>query len=128
VVGISTSGQVDDDRGDRDEKDMFLEALLHPNEHGQRLLDIRTRVAELYCVFDILHGVHLSVEDVLQSVVRSFGLLRAAGHMQDALILLADGPGRSLHWQESIRSIRSLEVTLERLRNARYPATFHRLL
>lgn len=78
VEGASTSNQADDDQNDEDEMDLFLEALLHPDEHAQRLLELRIQVAELCRVSDILNGVYISVEDILQSVVASIGLLRAA--------------------------------------------------
>jgi hypothetical protein len=95
VEGAFTSDQADHDHGNLDERDLFLEALLEPNEHAQRLLEIRTRVAELCRVSDILNGVQIPFGDILQSVITSFNLLRVAGFMQDSLILLADDPERT---------------------------------
>lgn len=99
--GASTSdqeaneqGYEDDELSDEDETDCFLRALLDPNEHAQRLLEVRTRVAELCRVSDVLAGTHIPMKDTLRSVVASFGLLRDAGIMQDSLILLADDPTR----------------------------------
>jgi hypothetical protein len=83
----------EDEDEDEDEKDLFLEALLRPNEHAHRLLNTRTRVAELCRVSDVLRG-YISVENILRSMVASFSLLRGAGLMQDSLILLTDDPGR----------------------------------
>jgi hypothetical protein len=93
--GASTSDRAEDDQSDVDERDLFLQALLEPNEHAQRLLEVRTRVADLCRIDDILdYGVPVPVEDTLRSVVASCTLLREAGLMQDSLILLADDPRR----------------------------------
>jgi len=95
VEGASASDQADHDQDEEHERDLFLEALLHPSDHAQRILEIRTIVADLCRVSDLLDGVDIPVEDILRSMVTSFGLLQNAGLMQNSLILLADDPARA---------------------------------
>lgn len=79
-----------------DETDLFLDALLGPNEHMQRLVDIRARVVKL-CLFseNLPSQHHLeSTNAILRSVLLSFDLLKKAGLAENSLILLVDDPGR----------------------------------
>ena len=94
LEGASTFDQAEDDQSNVDERDLFLEALLEPNEHAQRLLEVRNRVIYLCRIYDILSGVCVPVQETLRSVVASCALLKEAGLMQDSLVLLADDPER----------------------------------
>jgi hypothetical protein len=116
VEGASTSNQADDDQSDEDETDLFLEALLHPDEHAQRLLDVRIRVAELCRVADILDGVNIPMGDILRSVVASFGLLKDAGLMQDSLVVLVDDSERILVVQAVEIDVHEIEILETRWR------------
>jgi hypothetical protein len=116
VEGASTSDQEDDKQGyesdelsDEDETDPFLQALLHPNEHARRLLEVRTRVAGLCHISAIMTGAHIEVKHLLQFVIESFGLLRDAGLMQDSLILLADDP-------ERVEVVQAVEIDVEEIK------------
>jgi hypothetical protein len=123
VEGASTSDQADHDHGNLDERDLFLEPLLEPNEHTQRLLGTRTLVADLCRVSDILNGVEIPVGDALRSVVGSFSILRDAGLMQDSLILLADDPRRNGVVQAvniDVHEIEILEREFNRTRLSRF--------
>jgi hypothetical protein len=87
-------GDEDDEQSDEDETDLFLQALLNPNKHAQRLLKVRTQIADLCRVRDICRGIEIPARDILRSVVESFGLLRKAGLIRDSLIMLVDDPHR----------------------------------
>lgn len=100
-----------------DERDLFLEALLQPSEHDQRLLRLRTEVGDLCYVFAIFRGLNVPMGRLLRSVVSSFELLRDAGLAQNSLILLADDPGRTGVVKAIEIDVRELEMLEESCSN-----------
>lgn len=85
-----------------DHKDLFLDALLRPDEHFLKLSNIRHQVTLLCHVSKICYR-HLERElvdlehfrDLVRCTIRSLRLLQSTGMDQASPILLADDPTRT---------------------------------
>ncbi|KAM0714385.1 hypothetical protein Q7P37_010172 [Cladosporium fusiforme] len=100
--------------------DLFLNALLRPNEHIQRLAKIRDDVAAKCHIQEFLHPEPMPegrqfLRDVLSGVIASLDLLKNAGLVQNSLILLAYDPGRRVAIRATGIDIYELELLLGEL-------------
>lgn len=97
--------------------DLFLDALLRPDEHLLQLSNIRSQVAlkcqVLRICYQLFDQVPVDLErcrDLLQCTVQSLHLLQRSGLAQTSLILLADDLTRSGDIQSIELKISDLEA------------------